>query len=449
MRFDLDGLDVFFPYDRIYLEQHQYMRALKQSLDAGGHCLLEMPTGTGKTVCLLSLITSYQFANPSAGKLIYCTRTVPEMNHVMEELGTVLAYRAQELQRHNIEPMDEDGGMMDDRENRSSSGSTHQQQQQNSTIVGDIENIGSNHHLSDANKNNNRNNENPRAIKKPRKVYKGKVGPRANMGPAPTNQDSGSSQYGGAGGSNVLAVCLSSRRNMCVHKRVMEESDREAVDAACRSLTSSWVMEAAQRNPGSVETCSYYDNYQAAGEATSIPSGVYDLVELQKWGKSRGWCPYYLTRQAINHANILVFNYQYMLDPKVAKMVSKELEAESIIVFDEAHNIDSVCIEALSVTINDRGLEQATRSLGRLSSEVSRLKATDNQRLQQEYQNLVNGLVDQGLLDAPAADTGLASVRCIFLSLSQIHWVVCSFSQLSYLPFCYYAWIRMFLIQMY
>jgi DNA excision repair protein ERCC-2 len=60
MRFDLDGLDVFFPFDRIYLEQHQYMRSLKQSLDAGGHCLLEMPTGTGKTVCLLSLITSYQ-----------------------------------------------------------------------------------------------------------------------------------------------------------------------------------------------------------------------------------------------------------------------------------------------------------------------------------------------------------------------------------------------------
>jgi DNA excision repair protein ERCC-2 len=36
------------------------MRSLKQALDAGGHCLLEMPTGTGKTVCLLSLITSYQ-----------------------------------------------------------------------------------------------------------------------------------------------------------------------------------------------------------------------------------------------------------------------------------------------------------------------------------------------------------------------------------------------------
>ena len=99
-----------------------------------------------------------------------------------------------------------------------------------------------------------------------------------------------------------------------------------------------------------------------------------------------------------------------MLDPKVAKMVSKELEAESIIVFDEAHNIDSVCIEALSVTINDRGLEQATRSLGRLSTEVKNIKNTDSQRLQEEYQNLVNGLIDQGLLDAPANDSSLASV---------------------------------------
>ena len=48
-------------------------------------------------MCLLSLITSYQFANPSVGKLVYCTRTVPEMNHVVEELGTVLSYRAEQL----------------------------------------------------------------------------------------------------------------------------------------------------------------------------------------------------------------------------------------------------------------------------------------------------------------------------------------------------------------
>lgn len=373
MRFDLDGLDVFFPYDRIYVEQFQYMRSLKQALDAGGHCLLEMPTGTGKTVCLLSLITSYQFSNPSAGKLVYCTRTVPEMNHVVEELGTVLAYRAEQLELHDLE-----------------------QQQQNNVDMEDMAGNSS----TEAGESSKEGHGPPR--KKPRKIRGAMKRERQHtMGP--------SSSVKGAGGSGVLALCLSSRRNMCINERVMAESDREAVDAACRAMTASWVVELAKKEPGSYETCSYFDEFQEAGEATTMPSGVYDLEELKKWGKARGWCPYYLTRQALNHANILVFNYQYMLDPKVAKMVSKELEAESIVVFDEAHNIDSVCLEALSVTINERGLEQATRSLGRLSSEVTKIKASDNERLQQEYQNLVRGLIDQGLLDAPSNDQSLAS----------------------------------------
>ena len=261
MRFDLDGLDVFFPYDRIYLEQHQYMRSLKQSLDAGGHCLLEMPTGTGKTVCLLSLITSYQFANPSTGKLVYCTRTVPEMNHVMEELGTVLAYRAEELQKQHEQPASDGDAEI---ENAAPSvGSSQQPAGQDAS-------------------------EELRK-KRPRRIYNDSNAKK--MGPISDGR--------GAGGSGVLALCLSSRRNMCVHERVMAESDREAVDAACRNLTSSWVQEAAQKNPGSVETCSYYDNFMAAGEATSLPSGVYDLDELQKWGKQRGWCP-------VSSCNILV-----------------------------------------------------------------------------------------------------------------------------------------------
>ena len=36
-------------------------------------------------------------ANQNCGKLVYCTRTVPEMNSVMEELGVVLGYRSEQL----------------------------------------------------------------------------------------------------------------------------------------------------------------------------------------------------------------------------------------------------------------------------------------------------------------------------------------------------------------
>jgi Rad3-related DNA helicase len=131
-------------------------------------CLLEMPTGTGKTVCLLSLITSYQFANPSAGKLVYCTRTVPEMNSVMEELATVLTYHAEQLKHDNHETVD-----MED--------STTQQQNQGEDTT-----------------------ESPSVQKKARRVYSGKnKNAEPPMGPIVRD--------GGAGGSGVLALCLSSR----------------------------------------------------------------------------------------------------------------------------------------------------------------------------------------------------------------------------------------------
>ena len=41
-----------------------------------------MPSGTGKTVTLLSFITSYKAARPESGKLIYCSRTISEIEKV-------------------------------------------------------------------------------------------------------------------------------------------------------------------------------------------------------------------------------------------------------------------------------------------------------------------------------------------------------------------------------
>ena len=37
--------------------------------------------------------------------------------------------------------------------------------------------------------------------------------------------------------------------------------------------------------------------------------------------------------------DVIIYSFHYLLDPKVADQVSKELSKESIVVFDEAHNI--------------------------------------------------------------------------------------------------------------
>lgn len=70
------------------------MRDLKKTLDAGGHCVLEMPSGTGKTVSLLSLIVAYQQHYDADRKLVYCSRTVPEIEKALAELKRLMAYRA-------------------------------------------------------------------------------------------------------------------------------------------------------------------------------------------------------------------------------------------------------------------------------------------------------------------------------------------------------------------
>jgi len=306
MRFKLEGLTVYFPYEYIYPEQYRYMLELKRSLDARGHSLLEMPTGTGKTITLLSLITSYQLAHPEVGKLVYCTRTVPEMEKVLAELQELIAYR---------------------------------------------------------------------------------------------------SKYLGPDAAPIMALGLSSRKNLCVHPTVAEEGSRESVDSGCRKLTASWVRERAVSDP-SIELCDFFEGHERAGSEALLPPGIYTLADLRAYGRKRGWCPYFLARHMMAFANVVVYSYQYMIDPKVSQMISRELEKECVVVFDEAHNIDNVCIEALSVSLRQQTLDAAGRNLGRLDAAIRRVKETDAGRLRDEYNRLVQGLVAQGTLPARAAGGG-------------------------------------------
>lgn len=57
-----------------------------------------MPSGTGKTTTLLSLIVAYMKAHPlELTKLVYCSRTVPEIEKVMEELRKLMNYYEKEM----------------------------------------------------------------------------------------------------------------------------------------------------------------------------------------------------------------------------------------------------------------------------------------------------------------------------------------------------------------
>ena len=45
--------------------------------------------------------------------------------------------------------------------------------------------------------------------------------------------------------------------------------------------------------------------------------------------------------------DVVIYSFHYLLDPKVAEQVSKEMSKDAIVVFDEAHNIGvrSCCLD--------------------------------------------------------------------------------------------------------
>ncbi|KAL7624445.1 TFIIH/NER complex ATP-dependent 5'-3' DNA helicase subunit [Parahypoxylon ruwenzoriense] len=291
MRFFIDDLPVLFPYPRIYPEQYAYMCDLKKTLDAGGHCVLEMPSGTGKTVSLLSLIVAYQQHYPEHRKLIYCSRTMSEIEKALAELKSLMKFRADELG-----------------------------------------------HVED---------------------------------------------FRGLG--------LTSRKNLCLHPSVKREKSGAIVDARCRSLTAGFVREKKEKGE-SVETCIYHDNLDLLEPHNLVPNGVWTLDGLLRYGEQHKQCPYFTARRMMQYCNVIIYSYHYLLDPKIAERVSKEFSKDCIVVFDEAHNIDNVCIESLSTDITEDSLRRATRGAQNLERKITEMKETDREQLENEYQKLVEGL---------------------------------------------------------
>lgn len=189
----------------------------------------------------------------------------------------------------------------------------------------------------------------------------------------------------------ILGIVLTSRKNLCIHSEVSKEREGKLVDAKCYGLTASYVRERHNLDE-TTNVCQYYEWWSTEGKETIMPPGIYSIDDLKQVGHTRTWCPYFMARQAIISAQIVVYSYHYLLDPKIAEVVSKEMTRESVIVFDEAHNIDNVCIDSMSVKINKRIIERSSVALGDLEKIVNEVKEDDQNRLTEEYQRLVQGL---------------------------------------------------------
>lgn len=93
VKLNLEGIDIYFPM-KPYQVQMDYMKKVIQSCNLGKHALLESPTGTGKTLCLLTATLAWlthwrqnvATEELNISKIIYCSRTHSQISQVANEL---------------------------------------------------------------------------------------------------------------------------------------------------------------------------------------------------------------------------------------------------------------------------------------------------------------------------------------------------------------------------
>lgn len=70
-----------------------------------------------------------------------------------------------------------------------------------------------------------------------------------------------------------------------------------------------------------------------------FPPGVYTIEDMKAYSAEQKICPYFAVRRMMSQASVIIYSFHYLLDPKVAEQVSREISKDAIVVFDEAHNI--------------------------------------------------------------------------------------------------------------
>lgn len=137
---------------------------------------------------------------------------------------------------------------------------------------------------------------------------------------------------------HVKATVLGSRDQMCIHPEVSKETNNMNKVHMCQLKVKS-------------RTCHFYNNIESKKDDQSIRGGdILDIEDLVTVGKKLKCCPYYLSKELKQDADIVFMPYNYLLDPKSRKANGVEL-MNNIVILDEAHNVEKMCEESASLQI--------------------------------------------------------------------------------------------------
>uniref|UniRef100_I3MGN9 DNA 5'-3' helicase n=1 Tax=Ictidomys tridecemlineatus TaxID=43179 RepID=I3MGN9_ICTTR len=179
----------------------------------------------------------------------------------------------------------------------------------------------------------------------------------------------------------VPMTILSSRDHTCVHPEVIGNFNRKE---KC--------MEFLDGKNG--KSCYFYHGVHKISDQHTLQTlhgmcKAWDIEELVSLGKKLKACPYYTARELIGDADIVFCPYNYLLDAQIRESMDINLK-EQVVILDEAHNIEDCARESASYSVTEVQLRFARDELDILVTNNIRKK--DHEPLRAVCYSLINWL---------------------------------------------------------
>uniref|UniRef100_A0A182XXV8 Regulator of telomere elongation helicase 1 homolog n=1 Tax=Anopheles stephensi TaxID=30069 RepID=A0A182XXV8_ANOST len=137
---------------------------------------------------------------------------------------------------------------------------------------------------------------------------------------------------------DVRAIILGSRDQLCIHGEISKQENNTIKTTLCREETKT-------------RRCTFYNRVEHAKDRPDVTAvRVLDIEDLVTVGRKMKACPYYLSKELVEQADVIFMPYNYLLDPKARKSNGLTLQ-NSVIILDEAHNVEKMCEEIGSVQL--------------------------------------------------------------------------------------------------
>ncbi|XP_066480126.1 regulator of telomere elongation helicase 1 isoform X2 [Tiliqua scincoides] len=145
-------------------------------------------------------------------------------------------------------------------------------------------------------------------------------------------------------------VCvLGSREQLCIHPEVKKQESNHMQIHMCRMKVTT-------------RTCHFYNNVEEKSTEKDLINSILDIEDLVKNGNKHRVCPYYFSRSLKQQADIIFMPYNYLLDSKSRRAHNLDLKG-TVVILDEAHNVERLCEELASFDLTPYDLASAVDAI--------------------------------------------------------------------------------------